>query len=152
MPLWWLPTRMTRSPAYFSVRPTATLRNSLQQMLPEHAGGAFETATKPSRLAADILAQPGRLHGIWLQQVGWNTSKSVGNTSSYDLSGWGAVGGYDVPVGAVGSVGVTLGYYYGRDHHSGSDLASNHYEAGVYWQGGAGRCTPGPGHCGEHRL
>ena len=115
-----------------------TLKNNLQQMLPEHAGGAFETVTKPSRLAADILAQPGLVHGLWLQQVAWGSSKSIGNTSSYNLSSWGAVGGYDMPVGGIGNVGVTLGYYYGKDHHSGSQLGSDHYEAGVYWRGGTG--------------
>jgi hypothetical protein len=35
-------------------------------------------------------------------------------------------------------VGLTLGYYYGKDHHDGADLGSNHYEGGVYWRGGAG--------------
>jgi hypothetical protein len=115
-----------------------TLKVNLQQMLPDHSGGAFEVATKPSRLAADILTQPGLIHGLWVQQVAFDTSKSVGNTSSYSLSGWGAVGGYDLPLGPIGSVGVTLGYYYGKDHHSGSQLGSNHYEAGVYWRGGTG--------------
>src|SRR5262249_39672436 len=63
----------------------ATLKGALQQMMPEHAGGAFETVTKPSRLAADILGQPGVLHGLWMQQLAWGSSKSVGNTSSYNL-------------------------------------------------------------------
>jgi len=116
----------------------ATLQGTLQQMLPEHAGGAFETATKPSRLAADILAQPGMINGLWMQQLAWTSSKSIGSTSRYQLSSWGAVSGYDVSVGPIGNVGVSLGYYYGKDSHSGAEIASDHYEAGAYWRGGTG--------------
>jgi hypothetical protein len=115
-----------------------TLKSTLQQMMPEHAGGVFETVTKPSRLAADILAQPRMSKGLWVQQVAWGSSKSVGDTSSYKLGSWGAVGGYDIPVGPLGNVGASLGYYYGKDHHNGAELVSNHYEAGVYWRGSFG--------------
>jgi hypothetical protein len=118
-----------------SISDSETLKSTLQQMMPEHAGGVFETVTKPSRLAADILAQPSITKGLWMQQVAWGSSKSVGDTSSYKLGSWGAVGGYDVPVGKLGSVGVSLGYYFGKDQHSAAELVSDHYEAGVYWRG-----------------
>nr|NUR37881.1 autotransporter domain-containing protein [Sphingomonas sp.] len=121
-----------------TIADSQTLKSTLQQMMPEHAGGVFETVTKPSRLAADILAQPGLSKGLWVQQVAWGSSKSVGDTSSYKLGSWGTVGGYDVPVGPIGSVGVSLGYFFGKDHHDGSELISNHYEAGLYWRGGFG--------------
>jgi outer membrane autotransporter protein len=117
---------------------SASLKSTLQQMMPEHAGGAFETVTKPSRLAADLLAQPRMGRGLWAQQVAWGSSKSIGDTSSYKLGSWGAVGGYDVPLGPIGNVGASLGYYFGKDNHSGSELISNHYEAGVYWRAGVG--------------
>jgi hypothetical protein len=121
-----------------TIADSQTLKSTLQQMMPEHAGGVFETVTKPSRLAADILAQPRMSKGLWVQQVAWGSSKSVGDTSSYKLGSWGAVGGYDIPVGALGNVGASLGYFYGKDHHNGAELVSNHYEAGVYWRGGFG--------------
>ena len=121
-----------------TIADSSTLKSTLQQMMPEHAGGVFETATKPSRLAADILAQPRMSKGLWLQQVAWGSSKSVGDTSTYKLGSWGTVAGYDVPVGPVGNVGVSLGYYFGKDHHNGAELVSNHYEAGVYWRGNLG--------------
>jgi len=67
------------------------VRANLQQMLPEHAGGAFENVTRGSRLVGEILADPhppvtdkGGL-GFWAQQVAWGTSKSIGSTSSYDI-------------------------------------------------------------------
>jgi uncharacterized protein with beta-barrel porin domain len=121
-----------------TIADSQTLKSTLQQMMPEHAGGVFETVTKPSRLAADILAQPRMSKGLWVQQVAWGSSKSVGDTSSYKLGSWGTVAGYDVPVGPIGNVGVSLGYFFGKDHHNGSELISNHYEAGLYWRGGVG--------------
>jgi hypothetical protein len=124
--------------AFLTIADSQTLKSALQQMMPEHAGGAFETVTKPSRLAADILGQPGMSKGLWLQQVAWGSSKSVGNTSGYKLGSWGAVGGYDVPIGPVGNVGLSVGYFFGKDHHNDSELISHHYEAGAYWRGGFG--------------
>jgi uncharacterized protein with beta-barrel porin domain len=123
---------------FLGIPDAATLKGTLQEMLPEHAGGAFETVTKPSRLAADILGQPGMINGAWAQQVAWGSSKSVGDSASYHLGSWGAVGGYDVSVGPLGNVGVSLGYYFGRDKHSSTELTSSHYEGGVYWRGGRG--------------
>ncbi len=116
----------------------AGVRDTLQQLLPEHSGGVFETATKGSRLAAQMLGDPNPLHGLWLQQVAWGSSKSIGNTSSYDVSGWGASIGYDIPLGPIGSVGLTGAYLYGKDGLRLNELTSNHYEGGVYWRGAFG--------------
>jgi outer membrane autotransporter protein len=123
---------------FLSVADAASLKSTLQQLLPDHAGGAFETATKGSRLAGEILADPRPVSGLWLQQVAGGSSKSIGDTSSYKLDMWGATGGYDVSLGPVGNVGVTAGYFFGRDTHLGNELMSNHYEGGVYWRGGFG--------------
>jgi hypothetical protein len=123
---------------FLNVADAPTLRSTLQQLMPDHAGGAFETATKGSRLAAGILDNPRPVGGLWLQQLVWGTSKSVGQTSSYDLTSWGATGGYDVPVGKLGSIGLTAAYFYGKDGHLSNALASHHYEGGVYWRGALG--------------
>jgi hypothetical protein len=123
---------------FLNVQDAASLKGTLQQLMPEHAGGAFETATKGSRIAAGILADPRPLNGLWLQQVAWGSSKSIGDTSSYDVSGWGATGGFDYSLGAFGSVGITGAYLYGKDDKGRNELVSNHYEGGVYWRGGFG--------------
>jgi len=123
---------------FLTVADAGALKSTLQQLMPEHAGGVFETATKGSRLAAGILSDPRPISGLWLQQVAGGSSKSIGDTSSYKLDTWGMTGGYDVALGALGSVGVTAGYFFGRDKHLGNELMSNHYEGGVYWRGGFG--------------
>jgi autotransporter-like protein len=117
---------------------SATLKNTLQQLMPEQADGIFEMATKGPRLADGILSDPRPISGLWIQQVAWGSSKSIGDTSSYKLGSWGATIGYDVPVGPLGNVGVMAGYYFGKDSRLNNELVSDHYEGGLYWRGGTG--------------
>jgi len=128
---------------FLTAADSATLRNTLQQLMPEHAGGAFETATKGSRLVSGILADPHAAVterngiGVWLQQVAWGASKSIGDTSSYRVDGWGASGGIERAVGPLGSVGLSAAYFSGKDGKGNNELVSDHYEGGVYWRGAA---------------
>ena len=118
-----------------------TLQDTLQQMLPDHAGGAFETATKGSRLMNKFLLDPrapGTDKGpwrLWTEQVAWATSKSIGATSNYKLGGWGVAAGVEAGLGTFGGVGVSLAYLSGRDSRRENELISNQYEAGLYWRG-----------------
>lgn len=130
---------------FLGVEDSEGLQSALQQMLPDHAGGAFENSTKGSRLASRILADPkaplvrqGNL-GFWLQQVAWGSSKAIGATSSYSVNGWGAAGGVETSLG-FGNVGVSLSYLAGKDGKKSSDneLINSQYEGGVYWRGGFG--------------
>jgi hypothetical protein len=116
------------------------LQDTLQQMLPEHAGGAFEAVTKGPRLVNRMFLDPrapGELGDwrVWTEQVGWASSKSIGATSDYQLGGWGATFGLEAGLGQAGGVGVTLAYLSGRDTHSTNELVSDQYEAGLYWRG-----------------
>ena len=129
---------------FLGIQDSAGLRAALQQMLPDHAGGTFENATRGSRLSAQILgdARPPIAEsdgwGLWLQQVAWGNSKSIGSTSSYDLTGWGAAGGFERTLGGAGNVGLTLSFLAGKDNNSSHSLITNQYEGGVYWRGGTG--------------
>jgi hypothetical protein len=123
---------------FLSTDNAADLKNTLQQLMPEHAGGVFETATKGSRLAAGVLNDPKPLGGLWMQQVAWGSTKSIGDTAAYDLEGWGATAGYDIGLGALGRVGLTAAYLYGKDGKDANELISNHYEGGLYWRKSVG--------------
>ena len=123
---------------FLAIPDSAALKGTLQQLLPDHAGGAFEAATKGTRLTGEILSDPNPTHGLWLQQVAWGSTKSIGDTASYDISGWGAAAGYDVPLGNLVSVGLTAAYLWGKDAHLANELISNHYEGGAYIRAGAG--------------
>ena len=131
---------------FLGTQDSTALKASLQQMLPEHAGGAFENVTKGSRLIGEILADPrapvqsrGGGWGVWAQQVAWGTSKSIGSTSSYDINGWGAAAGIERSLGGAGSLGVSLAYFSGKDSKHDNELLSNVYEGGLYWRASFGR-------------
>jgi hypothetical protein len=119
-----------------------TVKDTLQQLMPEHAGGTFETVSRGSRLAGEMLGDPRPLSenasGMWVQQFGWSTDKPIGTTTDFKVSGWGATGGYERRLGALGSVGVSAAYVAGRDSNGENELVSNHFEGGVYWRGGTG--------------
>jgi hypothetical protein len=129
------------------INDSATLQDTLQQMLPEHAGGAFENVTKGNRLMTKFLLDPhapGSESGpwrIWTQQVAWASSKSIGATSDYHLGGWGAAVGGEAGLGKMGGVGVSLAYLTGRDTKGDNDIISHQYEAGLYWRGQWGGLT-----------
>ncbi|ARS28095.1 autotransporter outer membrane beta-barrel domain-containing protein [Sphingomonas sp. KC8] len=117
-------------------------RRQVQQMLPDHAGGTFEAVTSGSRATARMLADPrapfsdqGRW-GFWLQQVAWGTSKSLGSTAAYDITGWGLSGGAEAKTETIGNFGLSLAYLYGKDADGGTDneVQSNQFELAGYWR------------------
>ena len=131
---------------FLGVDDSESLQAALQQMLPDHAGGAFETATRGTRLTNRVftdskapLVRQGTL-GFWMQQVAWGGSKAIGTSSSYKLSGWGATGGVETAVGPLGSVGLSIGYLAGKDGKGIGDneLVSSQYEGGAYWRAALG--------------
>lgn len=130
--------------SYLGIGDGETLNASLRQMLPDHAGGTFESVTSGSRATARILSDPngiyrtadGRL-GFWLQQVGFGGAKSVGNTASYDIQGWGAGGGVEY-LTDIGAFGGSLAYLHGSDSVGSSNnnsVDNDQYELAVHWRG-----------------
>ncbi len=121
-------------------------RTTLQQMLPDHAGGVFETVTQGSRATARFLGDPDPAvsdQGRWgfsLQQVAWGTSKDRGDTAGYETSGWGASGGFEIDTGEVGHAGITLAYLGGKngDDDLPNEINADQYELAAYWRGGWG--------------
>jgi uncharacterized protein with beta-barrel porin domain len=129
--------------AFLAVTDGGTLNASLRQMLPDHAGGTFEAVTSGSRATARILSDPNGVYrtrdgriGFWLQQVGFGGAKSVGDTASYDINGWGAGGGAEYLTG-LGAFGASFAYLHGSDTGGGSNNAvdSDQYELAAHWRG-----------------
>jgi Autotransporter beta-domain len=127
---------------FLAMHDRETARDALAQMLPDHAGGTFETVTVGSRATARFLADPNPaiqdMHGwgFWLQQAAWGTSKDQGNTASYDVSGWGASGGAELQLGGAGNVGFSLAYLAGKNANGDNDnqVRSEQYELAAYWR------------------
>lgn len=127
--------------AILSIRDGDAFRSTLRSMLPNHAGGAFESVTSGSRATARFLTDGGAPlidKGRWgyrLETVAFGRAKSIGDTASYDIGGWGASGGGEIK-SKFGNLGVSLAYLQGQDKENGtaSELLADQYEAALYWR------------------
>ncbi|WP_426162784.1 autotransporter outer membrane beta-barrel domain-containing protein [Sandarakinorhabdus sp. DWP1-3-1] len=128
--------------AFLDIADADRFGKTLRQMLPDHAGGTFETVTQASRATARMVADPNILTAggeklrFFVQQVAWGTSNDLTATSGYDVSGWGLGGGIEAATPA-GNFGVSAGLLFGSDADSGADnsVHSNQYELAAYWRG-----------------
>jgi hypothetical protein len=117
-------------------------RHAVRQMLPDHAGGAFEGVSLGTRAFARQVADPpspvyssGGLDVI-VSAATWTSDKDEGATAVYDLGGFGfsAAGEIDTGIGALGLSGTWLW----NDYDQGSDynrVQSDTYELAAYWRG-----------------
>jgi hypothetical protein len=120
-------------------------RGTVRQMLPDHAGGAFEGVSLGARTFARQVADPqspvyliGGLD-VLVSAAGWTSDKAEGPTTAYNLGGFGfsAAGELDTKVGSFGA-GAT---WFWNEYDTGSDLTrvlSDTYELSAYWRGNWG--------------
>lgn len=116
-------------------------RHQLGQMLPEHEGGVFETVTSGSRALSRYLQDPNAPYqdegkwGYWVNQAVWGTSKSIGDTASYDVSGWGISLGAEIK-SDVGNFGGSIAYLSGKDGNGSNDneVSTNQFEGALHWR------------------
>jgi hypothetical protein len=118
------------------------LRAAMGQMLPDHAGGAFEGVSLGSRTFGRQVADPASpvytFGGIdvLLSAAGWSSSKGEGQTAAYDLGGFGVSAGGEVDTG-IGAFGVSAQLFW-NDYDDGSrytNVESDTYELAAYWRG-----------------
>ena len=117
-------------------------RGTLRQMLPDHAGGAFEGVSLGARAFARQVADPqGPVYSfggldVLLSTAVWSSDKEMGPTEAYDLGGFGFSAAGEIDTG-VGSFGASATWFW-NDYDSGSDLnrvLSDTYELAGYWRG-----------------
>jgi hypothetical protein len=127
--------------SFLGIRNQEDFIGTLQQMLPEHAGGAFEAVTMGDRTIARMLNDPktpykdeGRW-GYWFGQVAWGSSKSIGDTAGYKIGGWGTSGGAELAT-KVGKFGLSLAYLWGKDDDKATDnsVDANQYSIAGHWR------------------
>lgn len=117
-------------------------RHSVRQMLPDHAGGAFEGVSLGTRAfgrqMADQQSPVYSLGGldILVNVAGWTADKNEGATAAYDLSGFGGSlsGEVDTTAGAFGLSAI----WFWNEYDQGSDanrVLSDTYELAAYWRG-----------------
>ncbi|UIJ46843.1 autotransporter domain-containing protein [Sphingomonas cannabina] len=128
--------------AFLNITDGEVFRGSLRQLLPDHAGGAFEAATQGSRSVARMVSDPhGPFKdegnwGYWVTSTVWGTSKDRDATAGYNAGGWTAAGGVETKTG-FGNVGVYAAYMWSQDNDNSTDndVMGNQYELGSYWKG-----------------
>lgn len=118
-------------------------RASLDQVLPDHAGGTFRGISLGSRTMARQVRDPvgpiamsGNLR-VFLSAAGWSTSKRRGTTASWNADGLGASASAEVETG-VGMVGVSASWMWNENDNNGTDdsaVISNTYELAGFWRG-----------------
>ncbi|MXO61179.1 autotransporter domain-containing protein [Altererythrobacter salegens] len=117
-------------------------RNSVSQMLPDHADGAFEGVSLGSRsFIAQAFEPVGPKYSfggldILFTAVGWATDKDQGATAAYNLDGFGFGASAEIDTG-FGSIGGSLDWFW-NEYDNGSDqnrVLSNNYELAAYWRG-----------------
>ena len=117
-------------------------RGTLRQMLPDHAGGAFEGVSLGSRTFARQMADPqspvysmGGIDLIFSTAL-WSSEKDEGDTAAYELGGFGFSVAGEVDTG-VGAFGLAANWFW-NDYDQGTDLTnvqSDTYELAAYWRG-----------------
>ncbi|MCT2398454.1 autotransporter outer membrane beta-barrel domain-containing protein [Novosphingobium mangrovi (ex Huang et al. 2023)] len=126
---------------FLSITDGGTFRDAVGQMLPDHAGGAFEGISLGVRTLARQLQDPPTPLGhegkiaTTVNLAFWGSDKKAGPTAAYDLSGyaWSLGGEYET---GLGYFGATVSYLWNR-HTIGaaSEVKSGSVEGAVHWRG-----------------
>jgi hypothetical protein len=116
-------------------------RSTFAQMLPDHAGGTFETISLGARTMTRRLADPrGPLSpnskfGLIFDAGSWDSDKDRGATAGYDLFGVGFTAGGEIRTG-VGDFGATATYLISRQTSAlDTSVTSDAFELGGQWVG-----------------
>jgi hypothetical protein len=127
--------------SFLSIRDADQFVGTIRQMLPEHAGGTFEAVTMGDRTSARMLNDPKAPYqeeeGVtyWMNQVAWGSSKSIGDTAGYEIGGWGATAGAEIPT-KLGKFGGSLSYLWGKDDDKATDntVDASQYSIAAHWR------------------
>lgn len=120
-----------------------TLQTQVSQMLPDHAGGVFDSATRASRLVAQHVMDRDSIFDVtedgemaaWLEPVMWRSNRDATGTSSYKTSGWGLSGGAEWRTG-IGFVGGSYAWLSGTvDNNGGTQsIDTTQHDLAAFWR------------------
>lgn len=113
------------------------------QMLPDHAGGLFQSMAQAATAAGRALDQgPGLLPRdrprAWTQEIAFIVKRDAGRGSSYDATGFGLAGGLETADNGLGVLGVQSNFVTIDVDEKGSaaaeSLNGSAVAAGLYWR------------------
>ncbi len=122
-----------------------TLQTQVAQMLPDHAGGLFDSATRASRLVAQHVMDRDSIFDVteegdtaaWLEPVVWRSNRDATGTSGYKTSGWGLSGGMEWRTG-IGFVGGSYAWLSGTvdDNGGTASIDTTQHDLAAFWRTG----------------
>lgn len=135
--------------AFLDIEDRDALQEQVSQMLPDHAGGLFDTATRASRIVAQHIMDSDSLFditetgemGAWFEPVMWRTDRdATAGTNSYTTSGGGLSGGVEWLTG-IGYVGAGYAWLSGKVENNGGSqtIDTTQHELSAFWRSGRDR-------------
>jgi hypothetical protein len=129
---------------FLGITDGAEFRATVRQMLPDHAGGTFESISQGTRALARQVADPqsptwsvGGVDVI-LNMSGWSTEKGEGVTDGFTQDGLGYGAGAEVDTG-FGAFGLGVNWIWSDyDNDAGSQTTGNTYGLAAWWRGAFG--------------
>lgn len=125
---------------FLQIDDVATLESQIDQLLPDHAGGIFDFATRTSRLSSRHLMDDSSMFEIsdvwgWLEPIYWRSSKDKSGTVAYDAHAIGVTGGME-RFTPIGYVGLSYTYSDGKIKNNGgtSVIDASQHELGASWR------------------
>lgn len=126
---------------FLGISDAEQFRASVAQMLPDHAGGAFEGVSLGTRALARQMQDPtgpiassGRFSST-INVAFWNSDRKAGDSAAYKLIGyaWSASGEYQTRIGRFGATIAYLSNDY--KNRSVSDVEGKGLELAAHWRG-----------------
>lgn len=129
----------TLGSSLLEVADVPALQSQMNGLLPDHAGGVFDFATRASRLATRHITDDSSLFdisdvGAWLEPVMFHASKHATGTAGWTSRGVGLSGGMERKTG-MGNVGLSGSWVSGTIHNGTTEaIKANNYELAAFWR------------------
>lgn len=118
---------------------TPTLRGRFNELLPNYAGGSFDTVTRATRIANEHFTDDSTLFSIsdsaaWFEPIVFHGGRKYGDTPGFKSSGGGISTGFE-KVTAIGNVGFQLAWLSGDAKAATfQSVKTSEFELGLFWR------------------
>ncbi|RVT39125.1 autotransporter outer membrane beta-barrel domain-containing protein [Sphingobium algorifonticola] len=126
--------------SFLQVEDSETLNEQVGSLLPDHAGGVFNSVSTADRLVARHIADDTSLFNIsdvggWLEPIYWRTNRKETDVAAYKANGWGLSTGIEKRTG-LGYFGVSYAYLPSTVENNGGTgkLDISQHNVGAFWR------------------
>lgn len=133
------------SQSFLEIEDEGTLQTQVAQMLPDHAGGLFDSATRTTRLISqhimdrDATFDFTEIGGavLWLDPIAWRSNRRAKGTNAYKSNAGGLSGGIEW-LTDIGYIGGSVSWAGGGvDNNGGTGkIGTSQTDVGLFWRTG----------------